>query len=151
VIPGGALRTVPLWVRAAPIDPRRKKVAALPGKVMVVTGGTSGIGAETARLFAAEGAKVVIAGRRRDEGEALAAALGPDAWFVRADVRDEADVEALIAGTVDRYGRLDILVNNAGSGGAPGGIATLDLDRLDDTMAVHVHGVVAGGPLFHPP
>jgi NAD(P)-dependent dehydrogenase (short-subunit alcohol dehydrogenase family) len=144
VIPVGALRTVPLWVRAAPIDPRRKKVAALPGKVIVVTGGTSGIGAETARLFAAEGAKVVMAGRRRDEGEALAAALGPDAWFVRADVRDEADVEALIAGTVDRYGRLDTLVNNAGSGGAPGGIATLDLDRLDDTMAVHVHGVVAG-------
>jgi NAD(P)-dependent dehydrogenase (short-subunit alcohol dehydrogenase family) len=119
-------------------------MGALSGKVTVVTGGTSGIGAETARLFAAEGAKVVIAGRRRDEGEALAAALGTVAWFVRTDVCDEADVQALIAGTVDRYGRLDALVNNAGSGGVPGGIASLDLARLDETMAVHVHGVVAG-------
>jgi NAD(P)-dependent dehydrogenase (short-subunit alcohol dehydrogenase family) len=117
---------------------------ALSGKVTVVTGATSGIGAATARLFAAEGATVVIAGRRRDEGEALAAALGAVASFVHTDVCDEADVEALIAGTVDRYGRLDALVNNAGSGGVPGGIASLDLARLDETLAVHVHGVVAG-------
>jgi NAD(P)-dependent dehydrogenase (short-subunit alcohol dehydrogenase family) len=119
-------------------------MGSLSGKVTVVTGSTSGIGAETVRLFAAEGARVAIAACRSDQGEALAAALGPDALFVRTDVRNEADVQALIAAAVDRYGRLDVLVNNAGSGGTPGGIASLDLERLDEAMAVHVHGVVAG-------
>ena len=113
-------------------------MGVLDGKVAVITGGTSGIGARTAQLFAAEGARVVISGRRRDVGEASALALGADASFVRADVA------ALIAFTIERHGRLDCLVNNAGEGGAPGGIAGIDLERLGQTIGVHVGGTVAG-------
>jgi NAD(P)-dependent dehydrogenase (short-subunit alcohol dehydrogenase family) len=118
-------------------------MGALAGRVAVVVGGTSGIGAETAALFVTEGAKVVIAGRREDQGEKLAAALGLDAFFTRVDVTVEADVEALIATTAERFGRLDCLVNSAGEGGALGGIRTADLGRLAQTLAVHVGGAVA--------
>jgi NAD(P)-dependent dehydrogenase (short-subunit alcohol dehydrogenase family) len=119
-------------------------MGSLDGKVALVTGATSGIGARTARLFAAEGARVVMCGRRREEGEAMARAIGDYASFVRADVSVEAEIEALISNSIERHGRLDCLVNNAGEGGTPGGIATLDLDRLNQTFAVHVGGTVAG-------
>jgi NAD(P)-dependent dehydrogenase (short-subunit alcohol dehydrogenase family) len=119
-------------------------MGVLENKVAVIAGGTSGIGASTAELFAAEGAHVVIAGRREERGEKLAAELGPDAAFVRTDVALEADIEALVRFTVDRWGRLDCLVNAAGDGGAIGGIATLDLGRLQQTMAVHLGGVALG-------
>jgi NAD(P)-dependent dehydrogenase (short-subunit alcohol dehydrogenase family) len=92
----------------------------LDGKVAVITGGTSGIGARTAELFAREGATTVIAGRRAAEGKAEAAKLGPKAEFVRADVSVEADVAALIRGAVERHGQLDCLMNCADEGGSPG-------------------------------
>jgi NAD(P)-dependent dehydrogenase (short-subunit alcohol dehydrogenase family) len=94
-------------------------VGVLEGKVAVITGGTSGIGARTAELFAREGAATVIAGRRAAEGDAQAAKLGRNAEFVRADVAVEADVEALINGTAERHGRLDFLMNCAGEGERP--------------------------------
>ena len=119
-------------------------MGVLDGKVAVITGGTSGIGARTAELFACEGAATVIAGRRAAQGQAQAAKLGPKAVFVRADVAVEADVASLVTGTVERYGRLDCLVNCAGEGGSPGGIATVDLSRLQRTLALHLGGVVAG-------
>jgi NAD(P)-dependent dehydrogenase (short-subunit alcohol dehydrogenase family) len=119
-------------------------MGALDGKVAIVTGGTSGIGAHTAGLFVAEGSRVVISGRRTDEGEAMARSLGRDTSFVRADVTVEADIEALVASTVKRWGRLDCLVNNAGEGGTPGGIAAVDLERLERTLAIHIGGAVAG-------
>ncbi len=82
-------------------------MSALDGKVTVVAGGTSGTGARTAELFAEEGARVVIAGRRREEGEALAAQLGPDASFIQTDVLEEAQVKAMIVtAQVDDGGRL---------------------------------------------
>jgi len=87
-------------------------MGALDRKVAVITGATSGIGASAARLFAAEGADVVIAGRRRQEGEALAERLGQS--FFATDVTVEGDVEALVAHAVERFGRLDVIVNNAG-------------------------------------
>lgn len=93
----------------------------LDGKVAVITGGTSGIGARTAELFAREGATTVIAGRRAAEGKARAAKLGPNAEFVRADVSVEADVAALITDAVERYGQLDCLMNCAGEGSWPVG------------------------------
>jgi len=73
---------------------------SLERKIAVITGGTSGIGARTAALFVEEGARVVIAGRRRERGEQLARALGEFARFVRTDVAVEADVRAMIEQTI---------------------------------------------------
>lgn len=119
-------------------------MGALDGKVAIITGGTSGIGERTAELFVDEGATVVIAGRRRDVGEALAARLGQSASFVRTDVSQEADVKALIEGTVARFGRLDCLFNNAGSGGPPTSITELDAAAFDTMMGVLVRSVAIG-------
>jgi NAD(P)-dependent dehydrogenase (short-subunit alcohol dehydrogenase family) len=116
----------------------------LQDKVCVITGATSGIGRRTAERFAAEGALVVVAGRREAEGRAVAAALGARADFVRTDVALEADVEALIAFAVAKHGRLDCLFNNAGGPGPVGGIETIPLDEVDRAMAVLFNGVVAG-------
>ncbi len=116
----------------------------LEGKVAIVTGGTSGIGARSAELFAAEGAKVVIAGRRRTEGEALAERLGPSASFVRTDVTSERDVKAMVDHATAKFGRLDCLFNNAGNPGRLVGIAEVETEDLDAIIAVHVRGVVLG-------
>jgi meso-butanediol dehydrogenase/(S,S)-butanediol dehydrogenase/diacetyl reductase len=84
------------------------------GKVAIVTGGTSGIGEATVRLFVKEGARVVIAARREELGNALVRELGADkALFCKCDVALPADIEALMAATVKAFGGLDILVNNA--------------------------------------
>jgi NAD(P)-dependent dehydrogenase (short-subunit alcohol dehydrogenase family) len=116
----------------------------LDGKVAVICGGTSGIGARTAEVFVAEGASVVIAGRRELDGKELARTLGSRARFIRADVAVESDVAELIGETVREFGRLNILINNAGIGGQPSaGWSAMDLDRFWAVLAVHVGGVVA--------
>jgi NAD(P)-dependent dehydrogenase (short-subunit alcohol dehydrogenase family) len=87
------------------------------GKVALVTGGTSGIGKATAIEFARAGAKVVVSGRREKEGAEVVRhikKLGGDAAFVRADVAKDADVQAMVKLTVDKFGKLDIAFNNAG-------------------------------------
>jgi NAD(P)-dependent dehydrogenase (short-subunit alcohol dehydrogenase family) len=119
-------------------------MGALDGKVAIVTGGTSGIGAAIAALFVGEGARVVIAGRRREAGERLAHTLGDGALFQRTDVTVEAEVEAMVACAVEKFGRLDCLVSNAGTGSQAATIDQADLARFDAAMAVHVHGVLAG-------
>jgi NAD(P)-dependent dehydrogenase (short-subunit alcohol dehydrogenase family) len=116
----------------------------LAGKVAVVTGGTSGIGARAAEVFIAEGARVVIAGRRRDQGEQLANILGDAATFIRTDVSIEADVKRMIEHAVRTFGRLDCLFNNAGSGSQRVAIADINLEEFDITIGVHVRGVLAG-------
>ncbi len=88
-------------------------MGALDGKIAIVTGGTSGIGEGIAKAFVSEGAKVVIVGRREEEGRALEKRLG--VRFVRADVANEADVKAMVDRTLEWFGRLDCLVNNAGN------------------------------------
>jgi NAD(P)-dependent dehydrogenase (short-subunit alcohol dehydrogenase family) len=117
-------------------------MGVLGGKVAIVTGGTSGIGARTAERFVQEGAKIVVAARRREEGEALARALGPAAHFVRTDVGDEAAVKAMVEYAVAAFGRLDCLVNNAGNPGRMTGIADADIEDFDAIMRVHVRGMV---------
>src|SRR5262249_58918168 len=102
----------------------------LEGKVAVITGGTSGIGARTAEVFVANGARVVIAGRRHERGEKLARKLGADASFVRTDVSIEAEVRAMIDHAVNRFGRLDCLLNNAGRGSQFAAIADVDLEQF---------------------
>src|SRR5438132_5242084 len=116
----------------------------LKGKVAVVTGVTSGIGARTAEVFVAEGAQVVIAGRRKERGERLAQKLGDAASFLRTDVSVEADVKAMVDHAVDRFGRLDCLMNNAGRGSQFAAIADADLEQFDAVVAVHLRAVLAG-------
>ena len=116
----------------------------LTGKVAVITGGTSGIGARIAEVFVAEGAKVVIAGRRKERGERLAHELGEAASFLRTDVSIEADVKAMIEHAVNHFSRLDCLVNNAGRGSQFSTIADVDLEQFDAVIAVHVRAVLAG-------
>jgi NAD(P)-dependent dehydrogenase (short-subunit alcohol dehydrogenase family) len=110
----------------------------------LVLGGTSGIGARTAELLVANGAYVVVGGRRQREGEELANRLGARAAFVRCDVTVEADVARAVADVVDRLGGLDALVNSAGGGvPEPRGIASADLVTTEASLRVHLVGVIA--------
>ena len=91
--------------------------------VVLITGALTGIGRATAIAFANEGARLVVSGRREDEGNALAVklrGLGAEAEFIRADVRHEEDIRRLVDQAVARFGRLDVAVNNAGTEGKPG-------------------------------
>lgn len=119
-------------------------MSTLNGKVAVITGATSGIGARTAEVFVAEGARVVIAGRRKDRGEKLARGLGEAASFIRTDVSIESDIKAMIAHAVNRFGRLDCLMNNAGMPSQFVTIADADLAQFHAVIAVHLRAVLAG-------
>jgi NAD(P)-dependent dehydrogenase (short-subunit alcohol dehydrogenase family) len=113
------------------------------GKVALVTGGTTGIGRATAVAFAREGAKVVVAGRHVDEGEATVSFIkqqAGDALFVQADVSQARDIEELIQSVVTSYGRLDYAVNNAGTEGATGPITTLSEESWETTIAINLRG-----------
>jgi NAD(P)-dependent dehydrogenase (short-subunit alcohol dehydrogenase family) len=116
----------------------------LEGRVALVTGGTSGIGRETAVHFAKAGAKVVVAGRREQEGQEtveLVDAAGSSGFFVKADVSKAAEVEALIQKTVERFGRLDIAFNNAGIEGVWVPIVRQSEEDWDRTIAINLKGV----------
>src|ERR1700726_3436246 len=119
-------------------------MGGLDGKVAVITGAPSGIGWRTAERFVAEGAKVVIAGRRAPEGEALAKKLGAACVFRPTDVTVEDDMRSLINEAVDKFGRIDCLFNNAGGPAQTGGIEGLDAGRFDTAMAMLVRSVMLG-------
>lgn len=114
--------------------------------VVLITGALTGIGRATALAFAHEGATVVVSGRREPEGQALAAELkargAQDATFLRADVREEAEVRALVEQTVERFGRLDVAVNNAGTEGATGPITEQGADNYDAIFDTNVRGML---------
>ena len=94
----------------------------LDGKVAIITGGASGIGEATVRLFIEEGASVVLADIQDDRGGQVAAELGIRAKYLHADVSQEADVKAMVDETIQQFGRLDCLFNNAGYAGVGGRI-----------------------------
>ena len=116
----------------------------LSGKIAIITGGASGIGAGTAELFVNEGARVVIADLQDDKGERLAAKLGADACYRRTDVGDEKDVEGVVAHAVKTFGRLDCMFNNAGAVGVSGPIVEIPADGFDATVRVLFRGVFLG-------
>jgi NAD(P)-dependent dehydrogenase (short-subunit alcohol dehydrogenase family) len=117
----------------------------LQGKVAVITGAASGIGAGTAERFAAEGARVVLADTDSDRGRAVADALGEAATFVTTDVSREDDVAAMIRTAIERFGRLDFLFNNAGLGGVSGPIDQTDIgDAYQRTVGVLLTGPILG-------
>jgi len=116
----------------------------LDGKVAIVTGATSGIGERIAEVFVAEGARVVGAGRREVEGQALQARCGPALSFIRTDVADEASVEAMVAHAVSRFGRLDCLVNNAGSGSPMVSISEVAAEHFTSVFDTNVRGAMFG-------
>ena len=112
----------------------------LEGKVAMITGGAHGMGAEECRLFAREGAKVVIADVREDDGRRVEAEIteaGGEAMFVLLNVSDEANWESAVRDTVARFGKLDVLVNNAGvtGSGEPNYASSETWDRLMDINA----------------
>lgn len=115
----------------------------LENKVAVITGGTSGIGAATAEVFAAEGAKIIIAGRSEDKGAEIAKRLGANVIYQRTDVMIEADIKALIDVAVTKFGRLDCLFNNAG-GPDRGTLETVTLEDFNYSMNLLLGSVVFG-------
>jgi NAD(P)-dependent dehydrogenase (short-subunit alcohol dehydrogenase family) len=113
--------------------------------VVLITGALAGIGRATALAFAQQGAKVVVSGRRDDAGRTLVTelrAIGAEAEFIRADVRQEADVQNLVDKTVARFGRLDIAVNNAGTEGKPGPVTEQTAESYAATFDTNVLGVI---------
>ncbi len=116
----------------------------LDGKVAVITGGASGIGAATVRLFVEEGARVLIADLQEGVAASLASELGPNVKSVRCNVARESDVASAIQAAIDRWGRLDVLFNNAGFGGASGPLDETSVEEYDLTMDVLLKSVFLG-------
>jgi len=120
----------------------------LDGKVAVITGAGSGMGRVAAQMFAAEGARVVVAEFAAEAGEETVRQVtdaGGEASFVRADVSREEEASAMVAAAVDRYGRIDVLYNNAGiMPEADHSVVDTDVGVWDQVMAVNLRGVFLG-------
>jgi NAD(P)-dependent dehydrogenase (short-subunit alcohol dehydrogenase family) len=113
--------------------------------VVLITGALTGIGRATALAFAKEKARIVVSGRRDEEGQKLAGELrklGAEAEFVRSDVRHEDDVRNLVDKTVARFGRLDVAVNNAGTEGTPGPVTEQTVESYAATFDTNVLGTL---------
>src|SRR6516164_5196366 len=116
----------------------------LSGKVAIITGGASGIGRGTVELFVKEGASVIAADLQDDKGLRLVEDFGGRVSYVRCDVANEADVKAMIASAIEKFGRLDCLFNNAGIPGLGGPIADTPVEEFDSVVAVGLRGVFLG-------
>lgn len=113
---------------------------ALAGKACIVTGGAGSLGAATARLFLAEGARVLLVDRSAEALSAVAETLGDGIATHVADVSDAAQTEAYVAAALDRFGRIDVLFSNAGNFGSVAPIASYSDADFDSVWAVHVRG-----------
>ncbi|XP_058077332.1 momilactone A synthase-like [Magnolia sinica] len=119
--------------------------ARLADKVVLITGGASGVGKATATEFIRNGAKVIIADIQQKLGAKTAMELGPNATFVHCNVTQESDISSAVDFAVLKHGHLDVMYNNAGiSGTLVSGIADLDLEEFDQVMKVNVRSVIAG-------
>lgn len=113
----------------------------LENKVAIITGSTRGIGRATAKLFAAEGAKVVVVGTNAELGENCVAEIKTDggaAVFCKTDVTSEESLSALVKVALDTYGRIDILVNNAGVGGSTANMNDITMDEWNKVLATNL-------------
>ena len=118
-------------------------MARLAGKGAIITGAAQGMGAATARLFAAEGAKVVLCDVVEDKGQETATEIGKSAVFEKLDVRSEADWERVVAATTERFGQLDILINNAAIVHfSP--IEAMPAEDIERVLAINVMGTMLG-------
>ncbi|MFC0206400.1 SDR family NAD(P)-dependent oxidoreductase [Novosphingobium soli] len=106
------------------------------GRVAIITGASTGLGPVMAAMLAAEGARLVLAARRRELVEAVAQAIGGDAIAVRADVTDEGDVAAMVGAAMDRWGQVDVMMNNAAVPGVDKFIWEQTVDNFLDTYKV---------------
>jgi NAD(P)-dependent dehydrogenase (short-subunit alcohol dehydrogenase family) len=119
-------------------------VGRLDGKVAVITGGASGIGEATVRLFTEEGACVLIADIQDEKGRRLGDELGESTEYLHADVSREVDVKAAVGRAIDRFGRLDCMFNNAGIAGPTGPIEKVTVEGFDEAVGVLLRGVFLG-------
>ena len=116
----------------------------LDGKVAVITGGSSGIGNASVRVFVKEGARVVFGDIQDDLGKALAEELGPNVIYLHADVRNESEIKALIDLAVEKFGRLDCMFNNAGFPCVGGPIDEIPTEGFDVSMEIQFRSVFLG-------
>ena len=116
----------------------------LAGKVAVITGGASGIGEATVRLFASEGAKVLIADRNAERGPMVASEIGDSALFVETDVRQSEDIQGMFAAADEAWGRIDIIYNNAGVGPPENNIRDCPEKTYDLVSDINIRGVWLG-------
>ena len=116
-------------------------MARLKDKVAIITGAASGFGAETARMYVAEGAKVAIGDINEDGAKAVAASLGEAAIALKCDVSNRADIDRLVKATLERFGRIDIVMNNAGY--THRNMPMLDVDEatFDRVFAINVKSI----------
>jgi NAD(P)-dependent dehydrogenase (short-subunit alcohol dehydrogenase family) len=114
----------------------------LDGKVVIITGGASGIGEASSRLFSSEGAKVIISDIQDARGERIAAEIGVD--YIHADVSIEEDAKNVVEYAKTKFSRLDCIFNNAGIAGAVGPLDSVTVEMFDRTLAVNLRGVFLG-------
>ena len=122
----------------------------LAGKVAIVTGGTSGIGKRIVEMFVDEGANIVAAARREEEGHQLEQDIGQQVRFIRTDVSDEKQVQAMIDFALQQFGQIDCLVNNAAVSLSMSPLVDSDMEQFDRMIAINYKGALLGMKLVAP-